>query len=176
VAEKQPRTEKTAQIADIKDKAGKSNIMIFTDHQGLSVAQMTRLRDKLWSVNAQYKVVKNTLALRTMDSGIKDEMSKILQGPTSVIFGYGDMVAPAKILTAFVKENEKPGVKGAVMEGRLIGAVQIKKLAALPSREVLLARAFAGMKSPITGFVRVVQGPIRKLVYALSEIQKTKGA
>ena len=174
--EKQPRPEKTAQINDIKDKSGKSSIMIFTDHQGLTVGQMTLLRDRLWAVNAQYKVVKNTLALKTVDDEKKEDFKKILQGPTSVIFGYGDQVAPAKVLTMFVKENEKPGVKAALMDGRLIGIAEIKKLASLPSRDVLLSKALAGMKSPITGFVRVLQGPINKLVYALSEIKKTKGA
>ncbi|MCX5749431.1 MAG: 50S ribosomal protein L10 [Candidatus Saganbacteria bacterium] len=176
MTDKQPRPEKTAQIEDIRDKAGKSNIMIFTDHKGLTVAQMTALRRKLWNVNAQYKVVKNTLAARTIEGDFKEELKKTFNGPTSVIFGFGDMIGPAKILTAFIKENEKPLVKAAVMEGKLIDASQVKKLAALPGREALLAMAFAGMKSPITGFVRVLQGPIRKFVIALNEIQKKKGA
>lgn len=172
---REPKQYKVDAVEDIKDKSGKSNIMILTDHQGLTVVQMTALRDKLWNVNAQYKVVKNTLTALTLKGDYADNIKPLLNGPTSIIFGYGDVVGPAKIVTAFNKEHEKPSIKGAIMDGKFIDPSQIKKLASLPSREVLLAMAFAGMKSPITKFVNVLQGPIRKLVYALDEISKKKG-
>ncbi len=172
---KGPKQFKVDAIKDIKDKSSKSKIMILTDHQGLTVAQMTTLRNKLFTVDARYHVVKNTLTAKAVEPEIASQIGTLLNGATSIIFGYGDVVAPAKILTAFYKEFEKPGIKGAVMDGKLLDVSELKKLATLPSREVLLARMLAGFNSPIVGFVNVLQGPIRKLVYALNEIQKQKG-
>ena len=172
---RQPKQYKVDAVKEISEKVGKSNIMILTNHQGLTVEQITNLRNKLWDANAQMNVVKNTLFIRTVKEELLGDVTAHLNEATSVIFGYGDVVAPAKALVAFVKENEKPGIKCAIMDGRVLDAATIKKLAALPSREVLIAKVLGGMKSPITGLVNVLQGPIRKLVYALSEIQKQKG-
>ncbi len=175
MAERTYKKEKTTAIQSIKEKRDKSNIMILTDHQGLSVAQITLLRDKLFDVNAQYNVVKNTLALRAMSQEDQEKMKAVLNGPSSIIFGYGDVVAPAKIVVTFAKENEKPAVKGAIMDGRFMEPEEIKKLAMLPAKEVLIAKAVGGIKSPLVSLVNVLQGPIRKLVYALNEISKKKG-
>lgn len=173
--ERQYKPEKIKAIEEIKELSGKSNIMILTDHQGLTVEQMTKLRDKLYDAKAQYKVVKNTLAARTLTADDQDKLKQVFNGSSSVIFGYDDVVAPARILNTFIKENEKPGVKGAIMDGRFMDAGEVKKLALLPTKEVLVAKLLGGLQSPIRGFVNVLQGPIRKLVYALNEIQKKKG-
>lgn len=169
------KKEKTEAIAAIKDWAEKSNIKIVTDHQGMSVKQITKLRNKLFAVNAQYTVVKNTLTLRAVKKEEAELLKDVMNGASSIIFGYEDVVAPAKILMAFIKENEKPAVKGAIMDGRLLGVAEIKKLASLPTRNVLIAQVIGGIKSPLYSLVSVVQGPIRKLVYALNEISKKKG-
>jgi len=175
MAERTYKKAKTDAIVSIKDKKSKSNIMILTDHQGLSVAQITVLRNKLFDVNAQYNVVKNTLAFRAISEEGQERVKDILNGPSSIIFGYGDVVAPAKIVVTFAKENEKPAVKGAIMDGRFMEPDEIKKLAMLPSKEVLLAKVVGGIQSPLVSLVNVLQGPIRKLVYALNEISKKKG-
>ncbi len=174
-AVKEPRPEKVSAVAEIKESISKSSIIVFTDHNALTVAQMTKLRNELWKEKAVYKVVKNTLAERSFEGDNLEKIRPILAGPTSVIFGYGDPVQPAKILSKFLKENEKPAVKGAVMEGRFVDASMVKKIAALPGRETLIAMALAGMKSPISGFVNVLSGPVRKLVYTLDAISKKKG-
>ena len=174
-AVKEPRIEKVNAVKAIKEDISKSNIIIFTDHQSLTVAQMTSLRDNLWKGNAVYKVVKNTIAERSFEGENLEKIKAILSGPTSIIFGFADPVQPAKALTTFLKENEKPAIKGAVMEGRFVDASMVKKIASLPTREVLIAMALAGMKSPITSFVNVLSGPIRKLVYTLDAISKKKG-
>jgi len=175
MSERKYKESKTKAIEAIKEKRSKSKIMILTDHQGLTVAQITELRDKLFEVDAQYNVVKNTLAYRAIAPENQEKMKEVLNGPSSIIFGYGDVVAPAKILVSFAKANEKPGIKGAVMDGIFMDPSEIKKLAMLPSREVLIAKAIGGIKSPLVSLVNVLQGPIRKLAYALNEISKKKG-
>ena len=175
MAERTYKKEKTEAIDSIKVKKGKSNIMILTDHQGLTVAQITVLRNKLFDANAQYSVVKNTLAFRAISEEGQERVKDVLNGPSSIIFGYGDVVAPAKIVVTFAKENEKPAVKGAIMDGRFMEPDEIKKLAMLPTKEVLIAKVVGGIKSPLVSLVNVLQGPMRKLVYALNEISKKKG-
>lgn len=175
MAERTYKKAKTEAIESIKVKKEKSNIMILTDHQGLSVAQITVLRNKLFDANAQYNIVKNTLAFRAISEEGQERVKDILNGPSSIIFGYGDVVAPARIVVTFAKQNEKPAVKGAIMDGRFMEPEEIKKLAMLPSKEVLLAKVVGGIQSPLVSLVNVLQGPIRKLVYALNEISKKKG-
>ncbi|MFA5104132.1 MAG: 50S ribosomal protein L10 [Candidatus Margulisiibacteriota bacterium] len=175
MAERTYKKAKTEAIESIKGKKGKSNIMILTDHQGLTVAQITVLRNRLFDVNAQYNVVKNTLAYRAISEEGQEKVKEALNGPSSIIFGYGDVVAPARIVVTFSRENEKPAVKGAIMDGRFMDTDEIKKLAMLPSKEILLAKVVGGIKSPLVSLANVLQGPIRKLVYALNEISKKKG-
>ena len=151
-----------------------SKILILMDHSGLKVVQMTALRQKLWDSGASYTVVKNTLTSLALKGEEEEKIKDILNGPTSIIFGKDDIVSPAKIISAFIKENEKPLIKGAFMEGRFLDPSQVIKIASLPTKDTLLSLMLASMKSPITSFVRVVQGPIRKLVYVLEEIRKTK--
>jgi len=170
-----PKQFKVDSIKAIKEDISKSNIMIITDHNTLTVGQMTEIRDELFKGQASYKVVKNTLAARAFEGDYAEQAKKVLEGPTSIIFGYGEVVHPAKVISKFVKANEKPVIKGAIMEGRFLEATEIKKIASLPSKEVLLSMLVSGVQSPIRSFVNVCQGPLRKVVYALSEIQKKKG-
>ncbi len=167
--------KKSAALTSVKDQVGKAAIMILTDHNSLTVSQMTKLRNKLWDGNAQYHVVKNTIMGKALEGELKDQVAPMLNGPTSIIFGYGDVVSPAKALSAFIKENEKPAIKCGVLDGKFLSVADIKKLASLPSREVLLAKVVGGIQAPLYGLVNVLQGPIRKLVYGLKEIEKKKG-
>jgi large subunit ribosomal protein L10 len=86
-----------------------------------------------------------------------------------------DAVAPARILSKFAKDHEKLSLKGGFMDGKLITVQDIKAMANLPSREVLLGKMLGSMKSPITGIVRVLAGPASKLVYALNAVAQAKG-
>lgn len=168
--------EKKAQsVKEIRNAIDSSKIMIITDHSGLKVVEMTCLRQKLWDKGARYNVVKNTLTSLALKGDEEGRIKEVLRGPTSIIFGGDDIVSPAKIISAFIKENEKPAIKGAFMEGRFLEPSYVKKIASLPSKEILLSQMLASMNSPITSFVRVIQGPIRKLVYALEEIRKKRG-
>lgn len=172
---KKIKEKKLEGVKSIRSEIDGSKIMIITDHSGLKVVQMTQLRRKLWDADAHYAVVKNTLASIALKGEEEEKIKSILNGPTSIIFGKSDIVSPAKIISAFIKENEKPVIKGAFMEGKFLDPTLVKRIASLPTKEILLSQMLASMNSPITSFVRVIQGPIRKLVYALEEIRKKKG-
>lgn len=169
-----PRKEKVKKIEDIKDRFSKSSIVVLTEYIGLSVAQMTKLRKELRKANAEFKVFKNTFTDIALQGSEIKGFDDLLVGPNAFLFGYDDPVAPVKILSDFIKENEKPAIKVGLMDGSLLDGAAIKSLAKLPPKDVLLAKVVGGIQAPISGFVNVLQGTIRKLVYALSAVKDKK--
>jgi len=161
-------------VSEITEKMKESKSFIVTDYRGLNVAQVTKLRAELRKAGVEYRVLKNTLmTISANDLGLEG-IQDYFKGPTAVAFGVEDAVAPAQVLAKFAKEFEALEIKAGVLEGKLISLDEIKALADLPSREVLLAKLANVMQSPISGMANVLQGPIRKLGYALVEIQKVK--
>ncbi len=140
------RPDKVAAVEEITEKLRNSNAAVVTAYTGLSVAQLKELRRSLGD-NAQYRVVKNTLTkIAANEAGIT--LDEHLKGSTAVAFVTGDPVQAAKGLRDFAKENPSLVIKGGVLEGKALSADEIKKLADLESREVLLAKLAGGMKRP----------------------------
>lgn len=164
--------KKKAQVVEIVEKMTEAKSFIVTDYRGLNVAQVTRLRAELREAGIEYKVLKNTLMTIAADEAGIEGIEDFFKGPTAVAFGYDDAVAPAQIVSKFAKEFEALEIKAGVLEGKIIDTNEIKALADLPSREVLLAKLANVMQAPIAGMANVLQGPIRKLGYALVEIEK----
>lgn len=164
--------KKKAQVVEIVEKMTEAKSFIVTDYRGLNVAQVTRLRAELREAGIEYKVLKNTLMTIAADEAGIEGIEDFFKGPTAVAFGYDDAVAPAQIISKFAKEFEALEIKAGVLEGKIIDTNEIKALADLPSREVLLAKLANVMQAPIAGMANVLQGPIRKLGYALVEIEK----
>src|SRR5205085_3355490 len=148
------RPEKEKLVAELKAKLEGAKALYYTDFTGLNVKRMTDLRRKLRKANVQYVVIKNTLALRAVnESGLVGER---LKGPTGIIVAR-DPVEAAKIITEFAKANDqKPAVKGGMFDGASIDAAQIKRLAAMPSREQMLAELAAGLQSPLSAMLGVM--------------------
>lgn len=169
--------EKSLVVSEIKEKFQQSSGVVLADYRGLTVAQVTQLRAKLRKAGVEYRVLKNTLVRRAADELGVEGLDSYLKGPTALAFS-ADPVAPAKILIDFAKENKIKTfqIKAGVLEGKVIGADAVKALADLPSREVLLTMVLRGMQAPLAGMVNVLQGPIRKMGYALEEVRKLKAA
>ncbi len=161
-------------VGDITEKMKESKVFIVADYRGLTVAEVTKLRKELREAGIEFKVMKNTLMnIAANDLGLEG-IQDYFKGPTAVAFGTDDVVAPAQILAKFAKQYPALEIKAGVLEGNFVSADEIKALADLPPREVLLAKLANVMQSPITGMATVLQGPIKKLGYALVEIQKVK--
>ena len=168
--------EKQSIVSELKGKISASKGAVLTSYRGLTVAQDTQLRRKLREGGVEYRVVKNTMTrIAAQELGIEG-LDVYLEGPTALAISESDPVAPARIISDFIKENKLKTleVKAGLLEGKVIDAEGVKALAELPSREVLLSRALAGMQSPIVGFVNVLQGSLRKFVYALEAVRKQK--
>ncbi|MEU5430131.1 50S ribosomal protein L10 [Streptomyces olivoreticuli] len=139
------RPDKSAAVAELTDKFRSSNAAVLTEYRGLTVAQLKELRRSLGE-NAQYAVVKNTLTkIAANEAGITS-LDDQFTGPTAVAFITGDPVTSAKGLRDFAKENPNLIIKGGVLDGKALTADEIKKLADLESREVLLAKLAGAMK------------------------------
>lgn len=169
--------EKGLVVSEIKEKLGQASGVVLADYRGLTVAQVTQLRTQMRQAGVEYRVMKNTLVRRAAAELGVEGLDPYLKGPTAIAFG-ADPVAPAKVLTEFAKANKlkKFQIKAGVLEGKVIGPEGVKALADLPSREVLLTMVVRGMQAPLVGMVNVLQGPIRKMGYALEEVRKLKEA
>ena len=169
--------EKSQVVAEIKEKFQQSKGVVLADYRGLTVAEVTQLRNQLRQAGVEYKVLKNTLVRRAAQEVGVEGLEAYLEGPTALAFS-ADPVAPAKVLSDFVKTNKLKTfqIKAGVVEGRVVGPERVKDLAELPSREVLLAMVLRGMQAPLAGMANVLQGPIRKMGYALEEVRKLKEA
>ena len=168
------RPEKVAKIAEIKELLSTSKCTILVDFCGLTVAQDTALRRKMREAGVHYNVVKNTLLrIAAQEVGIEG-LEPSLEKNTAIAVAPEDPVAVAKIVCDFAKENKELKVKVGVLDGKVIGAEEIKALAALPPKEVLVAKLLGSMNAPISGFVNVLQDTIRNVVSALDAKKKKK--
>jgi large subunit ribosomal protein L10 len=163
------RNEKEQLVTELTTKIKSAKALYYTDFTGLNVKRMTDLRRRLKKAGIEYVVIKNTLALRAVnDSGL---VGTKLKGPTGLIVSK-DPVSAAKLLTDFAKENEqKPTVKGGMLEGVAIDEAQVKKLASMPSREQMLAELGASMQAPMAAFVGALNGLLYMFAGALDALK-----
>jgi large subunit ribosomal protein L10 len=170
------RVSKDIIIGEIEKEIKGRTIFFVVEHGALPAAKLDGLRAKLRAANTRYFAVKNSLGRRAFNQANLQGISESLTGSCGVAFADKDPVLPSKILMDFAKDNATVKVKTAYMNGAIVGADQVKTLATLPSREVLLAKALGGMKAPVTNFVGVLAGTLRKMVTVIDAIAKKKGA
>lgn len=145
----------------------RSEGVIFTTHQGLTVSQMETVRNKLREANSPYHVTKNTLLKLALDQVGTSVPEEMLIGPVAMGFCYTEPAATARALMDFAKEFEGLEVKGGLLGDRFMDVEGIRVLAALPSREVLLAHIVGSFQAPISGLGTALGGILRSLLYVL---------
>ena len=169
--------ERKKQIAEaLHDRFARAKVVILTDYKGLNVGAVTELRRRLKEAGIEYQVVKNSLMERasreTEVAVIKDQF----KGPSAIALSYDDPVTPAKLLTQFAKENDKLEIRGGVLGGKALTAADIKALASLPPREVLLGQVLGVLHAVPTSLVRVLSAVPGSLVNVLNAIKEKKEA
>ena len=166
------KTEKQQLVVELSDKIKGASALYYTDFTGLNVKRMTELRRRLRKAGVEYVVIKNTLALRAVnESGL---VGTRLRGPTGVVVTR-DPVGAAKLLTDFARENDqKPTVKGGMLEGVSIDEAQVKRLASMPSREQMLSELGAGLMSPMAAFAGAMTGMLSMMVGAMEALRVQK--
>ena len=167
---------KTEAVEALKGAIAAQRGAVVASFRGMTVAEMTALRKKLREVRAEFKVVKNTMIRLAAKGTPFEQLTGHFKGPTAVAFTHGDPVALARAMKEFSAGSPKITLRAGLLDGRALSEAEVKALADVPSREVLLSRLAGGLSSPITRLVQALSGPQRKLVYALDSIRRKQPA
>ena len=166
-------SEKQSIVAEVAKQVAGAQAIVMAQNRGLPVADMTQLRAKARASGVYFRVVKNTLVRRAVADTPFAKLSDLMVGPLA--YGIGrDPVAVAKVLNDFAKGNEKFVIAGGAMPGQVMSPTEIAALAALPSREELLARLMGTMQAPIAKFVRTLNEVPGKFARALAAVRDKK--
>ncbi len=171
-----PTPVKQQTIEELNDVFGRAKSAILAHYHGISAADMTVLRTHMRERAVVFRVIKNTLAQKAVKGTPLEVLESELKGPVSLLVSFDDIVAPAKALSDYAKSGVKksPDVVAGVIEGQQVTKEQIKALADLPSKEVLLSQMLSVMNGPTTNFVGVFSALLRKLVGTLDAIKNQK--
>jgi large subunit ribosomal protein L10 len=169
------RTAKVATVDELKAKVDGTSTAVVTEYRGMTVAQISTLRRQLRTLDADYKVFKNTVVRRAIEGTAVAPLDEFLVGPTAIAFVNGDISAVAKALRDFAKATPSLVVKGGVLDGKALSLGDLTALADLPSRDVLLAR-FAGLlASPLSTMAGLLKAVPQNFAYGLSALIDAKG-
>ncbi len=168
------KSEKIEAVTELHEKLARAVSAVLADFRGLTVQEITDLRQQLREASLELAVVKNTLARLAVQETAFERLSPYLKGPTSITFSYRDSVAPAKVLSAYVRKQPKLVVRAGLFEGELVPAEKIAEIADLPPRDVILAQALAAMQGPLAGLVGTLQGVLSTFIGTLQAIHDKK--
>ena len=166
--------KKLEQVEQLTERLRKAKVAVLTDYRGLTVAQLEDLRARLRGSDVEYRVVKNTLARRAaVDAGHPD-FQDVLKGPVAIAFGYDELGVPSRLLAEFARATRlKLDIVGALAEGRVLTADQVRQLADLPPRDVLIAQLLGTLQTPVAQLMATIQAPVSELV-GLLEARKNQ--
>jgi large subunit ribosomal protein L10 len=165
------KTERQETVDSLTEQLRGSPNLYVTDFTGLNVLRLTEFRRRLRAAGVSYVVVKNTLAQRALAANSVTVLDDHLAGPTGLILAGKDPVAAAKVLSDFVREFEKPAIKIGLVDGKPVTADQVKRLASLPPRDVLLSQLAGTMQAPMAQFAGVLSGILYQMVGALEALR-----
>lgn len=169
------RERKEKIVAEFAEKVDKSKAMVFADYKGLTNMQLESLKKASQELDADFVVTKNRLLLRALDGkNLTDEEKTQFQNPTATLFMYGDYIEPIKALAKTMKELSLPTVKFGIVDGKVVSAQDVAKLAKLPSMPQLQAQLVGVLNSPIQGLHRALNWNLQKLVMTLNAVASSK--
>lgn len=161
-------------VKSLGSKFSQTQACVVTECTGISVEKITALRAKLREAEVEFRVIKNSLAIRALEGTPLEGLKDVFHGPTAVGITQKDPVTLAKILKEFSQQEKKFLIRAGVLDGNVLTKEQVWALANVPSREVLLARLVGSLQSPYSGFVVSLSGILRKFVYALDAVRRKK--
>ena len=171
------KEQKTQVVDELAAQLGDAQAIYAVDYRGISVPQAAELRSSLREHDASFRIVKNTLTLRAADkAGVEAIKELVTDGPTALTFVRGDAALAAKALDAFSRRADVLEVKGGLLEGRILAPEDVRRLARLPSRDVLTAQFAGVVASPLTGLVRGLGSMVAGLAVALAQVRDKKEA
>jgi large subunit ribosomal protein L10 len=169
-----PKKKKEEELDELKKDLGEAKNLIVAKFQGITVAQDTELRQKIRATNSKYRVVKNTLARLAAKGTPAEELAKALEGPTSIAYNSTDPVALAKTLIAYAKANPVFSFKAGMVEGRVVNISDFNAIAALPSKEELIAKLLFLLNAPAQRIAVATNGVARNLAVVINQAIEQK--
>lgn len=142
--------QKQEEVANLAKKFKNSNLVLLADYRGITVEDVTILRNTLRGTSAEYKVIKNNIIRRALDANGENALDEVLEGPTAVIMTEGEYLDPLKAIYKFSKDNDYYKIKGGIVEGKVMSVEELVTLAKLPSRQELLGMLAGGLLSTIS--------------------------
>jgi large subunit ribosomal protein L10 len=163
------KEQKERVVEQLAQRLRDSDTLIVADYRGLTMPAIDELRSRLLEAGARFTVVKNTLTRRAAEAAGKPEVLDLIDGPTAIAFlsPDGDPAAVAKVLNDTAKTNDVLVIRGGILEGTVVGDVEIKRLATLPSADVLRAQLVGAIAGPLTTVVGLFTAPLRDLAGVL---------
>lgn len=168
------REEKERTVAELHQIFSDAKGIYLTDFTGIDVSLINELRGQFRQNEVIYRVIKNTLALRSIEGLDFEALNKHLNGPTGIAYSTNDALVPGRVINEFQKKNDRLPLKAIIVEGVIYEEEEAKKIIKLPSKEALLAKMLGSLNSPITGFVMVLRGLLRNLANVLDQIREQK--
>ena len=162
------REKKQETIEQLKEMLTRSKATIISDYRGLTASQMSRLRSKLRPLDSKLLVAKNTLVLKSLEELGLPQPEELLQGPTALSFCFGEPNQPVRAIMEFARETDILSIKGGLLGSRVMTVDDVKLLPTLPSEGVLRAEALGSLQAPVAGFVGLLDGALRGLLYVLN--------
>lgn len=168
------RAAKTVWRDDLSASFDKAHAVFLAQFTGMTVEELTNLRRGLRASEAEFQVVKNTIAKKALEGRPQAMLADLMKGQVGAVFAYGDIAAAAKVLSDEAKKNEKIKIIGGALGEEKLNPAGIQMLASLPSREVLLSRIIGSLVAPHRGILGVLQGVPRAMVSVLNQIKEQK--
>jgi len=169
------KAKKTETVAYLRKVLENCKLAVVSDYQGTTVSELTGLRREIQKAGGNLTVAKNTLIKKSVENThLLEHLDKYLTGPTALIYTSQDPVSIAKALTESVKKLKKTKIKGAVLEGKKISEEELKAIADLPPKEILISKMLGSLSAPAQNLVYALSGVARNLVYVLEAIRKQK--
>ena len=170
-----PSVKNINSVKELSVKLDKAKAIYFTDYLGLDVVSVTKLRKNFVEKDVEFTVAKNTLIkLAAKEVGISG-IDEFLEGPTAIAFGYDDPTGPARVIKEFLKDFDKPSVKGMIFDGEIFTSDQFDKIANLPSKEQLLSKLVGMLNSPMSKLSSTLNGSVSGLLGRLTQLNSKKG-
>lgn len=169
-------TDKKAIVAEISEVASTSTSAVAAEYRGLTVGEMTKLRQQARQAGVYVRVIRNTLVSRAVEDTAFVCLRPVLQGPVILAFSRHEPGAAARLIKDFAKVHEKLVVKGVAIDGQLLDAKQLEAIANLPTKEESISLLMAVLKAPLTKFVRTLAEPHAKLLRTIVAIRDQKQA
>lgn len=169
------REKKKQVVEELREKFGRSRGIVLTDYKGMTVAELSELRNALRGSAIEYHVVKNTLARIASEGTPMAPAGGGFKGPVGIAIGYREAPVTVKSILEFAKKNQKLKVTGGVIEGGYYGAKDLQAVAELPPREVLLSMLAGTMQAPLGKLAQLMAATVVRLAHAMSALREKKG-